>query len=291
MSERILIHDLSLNDVLAGHALKVDESRPVGCLHAIGIFMGVLTFMAGIIGSIQAYFIPLPFVAFISYLLCASGHFYVKHRRLTAIGGVIATIVGVGLVIALFNYPPFEKDLRHPEGFGGGFLAFLVILAGLLAFTDAAVLFLRLWQTRKVEKEEQGKLPKRVARLWVGALVIVVSAVVGVMVPEILVVRDAYPPADLCGGLGLGFLLLAALVGTDIIKVEERTRHSAIVVSLIVGWLFIVGWALFYEGILFIFSPLIWLERPRIMVVIGVLVLILVFLFLLGRRSRESVKV
>jgi len=130
-----------------------------------------------------------------------------------------------------------------------------------------------------------------VTRLWIGVLVIVVSGVAGVLVPDILGVRGAYLTADLCAGVGVGCLLLAALVSKSIIKVEDRTRRPAIVASLIVGWSFIVGWSLFYEGIGTIFSPLIWLERPRIMVVIGSFVLILVFLFFLGRSSRESGKV
>jgi len=114
--------------------------------------MGVLTFMAGIIGSIEIYLIPLPFVAFISYVLCASDRFYVRHRRLVAAGGVIVAIAVVCLAMAPFTYPPFQRTFEE-DPTGASILGFLLILAGLLALTDAGVLFMRLWQTRKAEKE------------------------------------------------------------------------------------------------------------------------------------------
>lgn len=140
-----------MKDVLEGDALKVDESRPVGCLHTIGIIMGVLTFAAGLTASIamyEMYLTPLPIVAFISYLLCASDRFYVRHRGLIAAGGAITAVAGVVLPIALLNYPPIERSLED-QAFMAGLVVPLIILAGLWLLADAAVLFMRLWQTRK----------------------------------------------------------------------------------------------------------------------------------------------
>jgi len=136
-------------------------------------------------------------------------------------------------------------------------------------------------------EEEQRKLHKRVTNWGVGALVIVVSALAGTVVPDILGLGVANPIASLCGGVGVGFLLLAALVGKRIIKIEERTRRPTIMALLIVGWTFIVGWALFSEGIWDIFVPRAWLEHPRIIFVIGGFVLILV-LFV---RTRDPVRI
>ena len=85
----------------------------------------------------------------------------------------------------------------------------------------------------------------------IGTLVIVLSAVAGVLVSDILGVRGANPIAGLCGGVGIGCLLLAALVSKRIIRIEERARRPTIVASVTVGWAFILGWALFSsEGII-----------------------------------------
>ena len=115
---------------------KVGE-RP-GCLRAVGVFMGVLTFIAGLIGTIEIFCIPLPFVAFISYLLCTSNRFYVRHQRLVAAVGVIAAIAGVGLFITPFVHPAFQE-----ASLGAGLYGFLFVLAGLFALADASVLFIR----------------------------------------------------------------------------------------------------------------------------------------------------
>lgn len=119
------------------------EEKP-GCLRAIGIFMGGLTFIAGIIGTIEIYLIPLPFFAFISYLLCASNRFYMRHQRLIAAGGVIAAIAGVGLIMTPFLHPAFQE-----ASYGAGLYAFGLVLAGLIALADAGVLFTRLRETGK----------------------------------------------------------------------------------------------------------------------------------------------
>ena len=90
----------------------------------------------------------LPVIAFISYLLCASHRFYVRHRGLIAVNGVITAIAGVVFPIAFLNYPPVERSLETKQFMAG--LAYpLSILAGLWLLAEAGVLFIRLWQTRK----------------------------------------------------------------------------------------------------------------------------------------------
>jgi len=125
--------------------------------------MGALTFVAGIgiipdgIAGVFRHFdsvadlgkgigniIALLLIIFISYLLISPDEFYMRHPRLIPAGGAIAAIGGLGLVMAAFLHPAFQE-----ASLGASFAAFFAFLAGLLALADAAVLFIRLWRTRK----------------------------------------------------------------------------------------------------------------------------------------------
>ena len=129
-----------------------DAGERIGCLRTTGVFMGVMNCMAGIwlASQMEVVFLLLllPVIAFISYLLCTSDRFYVRHRGLIAVNGVITAIAGVVFPIAFLNYPPVERSLETKQFMAG--LAYpLSILAGLWILAEAGVLFIRLWQTRK----------------------------------------------------------------------------------------------------------------------------------------------
>jgi len=113
-------------------------------MRVLGICMGVLTFFAGIIGTIEILLLPMPLIAFISYLLCASDDFYLRHPSLITAGGAITAIVGLGLVMAPCLHPRFQEP-----SLGAAFYAFVFFLAGLLALADAGVLFARRWRTQQ----------------------------------------------------------------------------------------------------------------------------------------------
>lgn len=107
-------------------------------MRVLGICMGVLTFFAGIIGTIEILLLPMPLIAFISYLLCASDDFYLRHPSLITAGGAITAIVGLGLIMAPCLHPRFQES-----SLGAFFYTFLFFFAGLLALADAGVLFAR----------------------------------------------------------------------------------------------------------------------------------------------------
>jgi len=131
----------------------------------VGIFMGALTFIVGIgivpriigffqyhrsladMGEGMAYIIALLLIFFISYLLYSPDEFYLRHLRLIVAGGAIASFGGLGAIIAAFFHPAFQE-----ASLGASFAAIFVFLAGLLALTDASILFIRHRKVRKAEK-------------------------------------------------------------------------------------------------------------------------------------------
>jgi len=126
-------------------------------MRGVGIFMGALTFVAGttiISGGIIGVFrnlgsvadlgkglgntIALLLVFSVACLLASPDGFYRRHPRLIAASAAIATIGGSGFIVAAFFHPAFQE-----ASFGASFAAFFVLLAGILALADAAVLFIR----------------------------------------------------------------------------------------------------------------------------------------------------
>jgi hypothetical protein len=119
--------------------------------------MGVLTFIAGlsiipegIIGVFQyqssamgfgngiGNIIALLLIFLIAYALFNPDEFYRRHPKLIITSGIVATIGGLGLIIAAFLHPTFQE-----ASLGASFVKFFVSLAGLLALVDASVLFIR----------------------------------------------------------------------------------------------------------------------------------------------------
>lgn len=127
-------------------------------MRVLGILMGALTFIVGTgaiipegiigvfrhLGSVADFgkgmgnIIALLLIFFISYLLCSPDEFYRRHPKLITASGAIATMGGLGFIIAAFFHPAFQE-----ASLGASFAAFFVSLAGLLALADAAILLIR----------------------------------------------------------------------------------------------------------------------------------------------------
>ena len=126
-------------------------------MRTVGIITGVLTFIAGasiipegIIGVFQyqssatdlgigiGNIIALFLIFLIAYVLYNPDEFYRRHPRLITASGAVATIGGLGLIIAAFFHPAFQEASLGPS-----FAKFFICLAGLLAWVDAFILFIR----------------------------------------------------------------------------------------------------------------------------------------------------
>jgi len=133
--------------------------------HITGIVFGGLTLFAGGVGIVPEGIIgvlqhspvntdhlmgcsfAMALVVFVSALLCSPDHLYRSFWILICAGAAIATIGGVALIITAFRYPAFEEP-TYAAGLWWG----LVLLAGLWALIDFAVLCGRLWWARRKSK-------------------------------------------------------------------------------------------------------------------------------------------
>jgi len=135
--------------------------------HITGIVFGGLTFLAGgagivpegIIGPLRLHedtshwignSFAMALVVFVSALLCSPDHLYRRFWIVICAGAAIAAIGGVALIITAFRYPAFEEPT-----YAAGLWRGLVLLAGLWALTDSAVLCIRLlwaWWARKASR-------------------------------------------------------------------------------------------------------------------------------------------